>query len=131
MDREVIYGIVELQSRLVYWQQLLRLRDWDIDISIKRMAQFEQRNVGGEIHTYPRVKRALIYILDPADHGALYPPAQWPQNMELTLIHELMHLSIHDCTVSYDAHPKAELLEERAVSALARAFYELHGRTQS
>lgn len=122
MYQECIYTEDQLRSRLAFWQQTLRLQDWRIDIGHKRMAQFEIPGRSGELHVYSHTKVAVINILHPEDYAALTPQPRLPHDMEWTLVHELMHLSMHHCTLKYDTGSLQEMLEEQAVNALTAGF---------
>ena len=89
MGDPIILNQQQLNELLAYWQVLLRLRDWDIKIAIKRTRDFKFDEAAGETTWLLAKKMAVITIVDPAD----YPPdSLWPQDMEMTLIHELVHL---------------------------------------
>jgi hypothetical protein len=78
----------ELTSLCAEWQKTLRLQDWKILVQIKRTHDMPE-GLEGCIETTRTKKDAVIRILDPAD----YPPkAAWVQDMEATLVHELLHL---------------------------------------
>ena len=78
----------ELAGLCVTWQARLRLQDWQVQIRFARAAE-----LGGEVQgdcdwCLPK-KAALIRILTPADYPENCP---WPQDVELTVVHELLHL---------------------------------------
>ncbi len=125
MTEPCLYTIDQLRERLAYWQRVLRLQDWDIQISIARMSTFEKQGSAAEVHTYERTRTVRIKILDPEDYAGLNPAALRPQDMEYSIVHELMHVVIYACTVSFDSHPKAELLEEQCVHNLTTAVLSL------
>ena len=85
--KEVIYTKEELEERLVYWQEKLRLRDWMIQINIKREQDFTTSDSNAEILYNLSNKSAFISMMDPVDFDDLLP-----QDMEWLLIHELLHL---------------------------------------
>lgn len=79
----------ELQERLAYWQPLLHLGQWDIKVRIARVFDFPNTNTQGRCEWTIERHEALIRILDPADWD---PAIIYPQDMETTLVHELLHL---------------------------------------
>lgn len=118
-----------LRDRCEYWQRILRLQDWDVDLEIVR-----QRVVGRDTMgdcTRATLKRvARIRILDPRDIDGqdMMTPAE-AHDWELTLVHELLHLELHD------AFPKGwpdggaeELAMERAIDALSKGLVRLERR---
>lgn len=106
----------QLRERLAYWQKVLRLQDWDIQIEIARMPQFTSPDRAAEIHIHYTHKRAFIRILDPEDYS--YNMVPWdPQDMEMSLVHELMHIYFYPAQDHMTYH---EL--EQAVHSLATAF---------
>lgn len=126
MIETCIYTLEQLQARLAYWQRVLRLQDWDVTVDIVPLAQMGGHHYG-EITMYALLKRAVIRILSAVDYEAAAGAAAFarPLDMEYTLIHELMHLSIFLCSKKYDVNSNEELFEEQAVHALALAFLSL------
>lgn len=112
-----------LQQRLVYWQQKLRLQDWRIKVSIARSADIGGEYQGG-INWSLNAKTASIRVLDPID----YPEhSSEKQDMENTLVHELLH--IHFALISEKCNPQPteiyNLFEEQAIESLADALVAL------
>lgn len=115
----------EARDRLAYWQDVLRLKDWDIDVSIER-----RREIGGGglgCATIDCYRRARVRLCDPID----YDERDWPidRDMEATLVHELVHLHLDDLRVvekDKDGKTTAEYVAlERATETLARALLAL------
>ena len=89
MKGGVIYSTdKELRKACRKWQKVMRLQDWDIVCKIQRTKGMNMENVEGSCTWNVMNKTAVIRILDPVD----YPDNEWEQNMEETLVHELMHL---------------------------------------
>lgn len=108
------------RERCAYWQKVLRLEDWDLDVRLVRR-QVLPRGVGATDASLYR--RAKIRLLDPLDH---YDEA-WPQDndVELTLVHELLHLVFEEAgrpalknedSAEYQAFERA--IEHTAVALL-------------
>ncbi|MBR3241182.1 MAG: hypothetical protein IKF90_00595 [Parasporobacterium sp.] len=70
------------------WQERLRLQAWNIECGIYRERNFSNNGCDGENEYDLRNGNSLIRILDPLD----YPKSRFPQDMEATLVHELLHL---------------------------------------
>lgn len=102
------------------WQKILRLQDWDVKVSIQRERDIQLNYVQGECSWKIKSKRAIITLLDPLD----YPPdAMCPQNHEMTLIHELLHL--HFAPFSAEDKTPEDIAQEQAINALSRALLML------
>ena len=87
MLEEVIYTEDQLNKRLEYWQEKLRLRDWLVQVHIKREKDFTQENSNAYVHYNINNKSAFITIMDSRDFD------DWlPHDMEWLLVHELLHL---------------------------------------
>lgn len=109
---EVIFNPEQLQKKLFEWQKRLRLQDWLITIEIVRERDFSMEGVLGEVHWVLEKKMAKIKIIDPID----YPPDSFePQDMENTLVHELLHL--HFAPFKYDGDNY--VAEEQAIESIA------------
>lgn len=94
------------------WQRVLGLSDWDVKVSYVRAYDMEGQ---GRCSATPKLRKALIAILDPQD----YDPAQhWPQDVEQTLVHELLHLYFR----AGDIGSVDELNTEQGVEATAKAL---------
>jgi len=95
--------LTEKQLREIskYWIAVLGLTDWNIAININHKGDMELTCVAGEV-SYSFVEREVqIRILHPDDYVG--GPA-FLQDMEKTLVHELLHLKFdHVC------HPKGDL----------------------
>lgn len=115
---EVIFKEDELKSRLAEWQKILRLQDWIIDVSICRERDMRLSDNCGECEWNLYKKMAWIRILDPVD----YPPdSMKPQDMELTLVHELLHL--HLAPLDDD---KKDIAIEQAIEAISGGLVDVH-----
>lgn len=114
----------DLEGRLAFWQRLLRLQDWDIEATIVRrhVMQSSTSLASADIEKY---RRAKIRLLDPID----WNPQDWPtdRDLEVSLVHELLHCAFHDAGT-----PKADTPEdvglERAIEATAVALVTLERR---
>ena len=119
--REVIFTQDQLQQKLLEWQKRLRLQDWIISIKLVRERDMDLEGVQGEVFWVIEKKMATIKILDPID----YPPDNMePQDMENTLVHELLHL--HFAALKYDGdnHIAEEQVIESIASGILTAYRE-------
>jgi len=97
------------------WQELLYLQDWDLKFEFQRFE--DGQDYHGITHYQKELKTATIVILDPQFYKS---SSLRPQNIEQTVIHELIHLHLlywntHDCT--------QQVLKEQTCELLARSFY--------
>lgn len=115
----------EAEERLAYWQPLLRLSDWHIRIRVVRGVV-----TGGALGRAfaNQMRDGEVLLKDPIDidfsgiHNA---------DMEVTLVHELLHLRfwwVHD---SIEKDTPEHFLEESAIEATAQALVYINRRAQA
>lgn len=113
-----------LAARCEYWQRVLRLQDWDVRLDIARMADLGVGTLG-ECDPSAVKRQAKITLLDERDLG---PQKFWfdgeSWDWEITLVHELLHLHLHD-VVGKDYQTPAGLAAERAIHAISKALVAL------
>ena len=73
------------------WQQRLKLNDWRINWAMARRTDLKPNTVG-QIHWDKPGKIAAILVLDSSDYRM--PFSAMLDDMELTIIHELVHLKL-------------------------------------
>ena len=116
----------ELKKLCEEWRERLRLQAWDVDVGIYRASEFEIPNCCGENEWGNRNYMSTIRILDPVD----YPKSNFKQDMEITLVHELLHLHFEAFepkdkdTLQYD-------IMERTIDRLAHTMVELKRQAYS
>jgi hypothetical protein len=104
-----------VDDKLAIWQERLKLEDWRISAVMTRRSDLAPKTLGG-IRWDKNKKSAVIWVLDPADYRLPFP--QMLEDMELTVVHELVHLELA-------SQPRSEAHrgnEEHAVSELAQAM---------
>jgi hypothetical protein len=112
----------QLQEKARYWQEVLRLRDWDLIVKKENKKSFDD-STEGNCEFLVSSKCAYIRILNEDD----YPDDSWvPQDMELTLVHELLHLHFAQIREHSDSVPLYEDFEEQAISAISEALVKVH-----
>lgn len=77
-----------LEKDIKRWIKILELGEWDIKVKIKRKDDLENENNSGEIRFNFVHKEAIVSLLDSVD----YINEDFGQDMECTLVHELLHL---------------------------------------
>jgi len=86
-----------LRERLVYWQRVLRLQDWDIEVRVlpQHHLNADSPMSTGRISFNHVYRSACILVADPAtvidDHTAAFTRHS-VYDPEQTLVHELVHL---------------------------------------
>ncbi|WP_136604659.1 hypothetical protein [Paenibacillus dokdonensis] len=120
--KEVIFDNKQLQEKCAEWQRILRLQDWIVDIGISRSRDMNLDNAQAEIVPCLPKRMATVRILDSVD----YPPdCAEPQDMELSLVHELLH--IHLFPLFADREDEMRLIaEEQAIEAISRGLIYLY-----
>lgn len=86
---ERIYDEKQLTRVMHKWQHILHLDAWDIRIKLCRRSDMFDQQAQGENNWTLATRQAVIHVLDPVD----YPhDTEFEQNMERTVVHELLHL---------------------------------------
>ena len=108
----------ELDALLAEWQRRLRLRDWDVRIKCVRGYDISLPGTDGTCTWQLETKRAIVEILDPMD----YPPSRfgYDQDVERTLVHELLHLHFAPFAATDDR--LADAAQEQAIDLIAAAL---------
>ena len=105
-------------ERLALWQRRLKLEDWRISVSPARSSQLKPGTLGA-ISWDKGKKTATIWVLDPADYQL--PFREMLDDMELTVVHELIHLEL----ASLPRGQASRSSEEHAVNGFADALLAL------
>jgi hypothetical protein len=107
-----------MDDRLAVWQQRLKLEAWRITVAMVRLSDLPPKTLGG-IRWDKSKKSAVILVLDPSDYRL--PFREMLDDMELTIVHELVHLDL----ASLPRGQASRGSEERAVSGIADAMLGL------
>ena len=119
-DCEYVFNNEEIVSLCFEWQRELRLQHWEIAVKIARECEFETKNAQGECRWTLSTAQATIKIIDSVD----YPSSPFKQDMEKTLVHELLHLHF----ASFDETKNGSLEEvmlERCIDHISKALVNL------
>jgi hypothetical protein len=106
----------QLEKATKYWQRLLRLQDWELDVQFAVPPEIEE-GAYGICRISDMYRRAKIRLLKP---GCTDKQGLVKNDITATLLHELIHIHIHTIT---GINKKA--YEEFVIEALAHAFAEL------
>jgi hypothetical protein len=108
----------QVHDWLRLWQKRLRLEEWKIDVKIVRIWDLEQGTLGHIDWSVPH-KTATIKVLNPSDYEL--PKDKIPADMELSIVHELVHLHLSVLPLN----KSTRTAEEQVVSMLADALVSL------
>ena len=112
--KEVIFSQEELQEKLKTWQKRLRLQDWIIKVHIVRGRDMKLEECQAEVSWTIAKKTATVRIIDPLDYPS---DVTDPQDMENSLIHELLHLHLAPITGG-DVDGVFHIAEEQAIESI-------------
>lgn len=107
-----------LNGRLDLWQKRLNLADWKITLVLSQATDLKPKTLGN-IHWDASKKTAAIRVLSPSGYQLSCRDAL--SDMEVTLVHELVHLELSALPRS----PASRREEEFAVNRIADAFLRL------
>ena len=109
-------------EKLWVWQRRLNLSDWDISVIVSRANELKPKTLGN-VHWDLEKKSAVIRVLDPADYRL--PPNLILRDIELTVVHELIHLEIAPALADLHRTDANRVEEEKAVNHMADALLTL------
>jgi hypothetical protein len=126
--KEVILTEEQLQQKLKEWQKRLRLQDWIIKVRLARALELPENSMGC-VHVVLPKKMAIIKVLDPIDYDS---SLMLPQDMEDTLVHELLHLHLEPILHGIDdsKHIEVEQAIESISFGLVTALRESGGKKE-
>jgi hypothetical protein len=110
------------KEKLAEWQKRLELQDWNISLEIVRASELKPKTLGN-IHWDTDKRTATIRVLDPADYRL--PPRAMLEDMEFTVVHELIHLEIAPVLSHFTRSDADRREEEHAVNHMADALLHL------
>jgi len=106
-----------IREKLPFWQKRLALQDWKVSVFMVHPADLRQRTLGN-IHWDPDKKTAVIHVMDAADYQTSFRDAV--NDMEFTVVHELIHLEMVSLPRSEASHSE----EEHVINHLADALLQ-------
>jgi len=105
-------------QKLQFWQDRMNLKDWKIAVQLVRADQLEPKTLGN-IHWDTDSKTATIAVLSAGDYKLPWKPML--DDMEFTVVHELVHLEL----ASLPRSEASRRVEEHAVNEIATALLKL------
>lgn len=109
-------------EKLWIWQKRLNLQDWNISVLVARASDLKPKTLGN-VHWDLEKKTAVIRVLDPVDYR-LAPNLILP-DIELTVVHELIHLEMAPTLADLHRTDANRVQEEKAVNRMADALLAL------
>ena len=104
-----------IEEKIRVWQRRLKLEDWRVSVVMTRRADLKPRTLGG-IRWDKGKKSATMSVLDPSEYRL--PFRAMLDDMELTVVHELVHLEL----ASLPRSEASRSIEERAVNGIAESL---------
>ena len=120
--REFIYkDRDELLESLAFWQSVLRLQDWTIDVRQVRGNGLNMVSDSvGRCRPVLTNKMATIGIIDPVDYD---PECSFPLDQEWLLVHELLHLHLEP--IAPDVNSPLNFCTEQALESITCGLISL------
>ena len=117
----------ELAKLAKEWQEILRMQDWNVNVKISR--GFDMPLTDSQaVSTWRLEKRIVtIDIIDPVDYN---PSLLYPQDMEQSLVHELLHplMAMFESEETAKNGSMSSIVQEQIINSLASAFVNLKRR---
>lgn len=100
---------------------VLKLHDWEVGISIARQRDMKLNNSQATCEWDYTHKVMLIQLLDPID----FPPNElWPCDMEISLVHEMLHPVFHPFGAPVLEGPEYKM-QHSAIQTIAEAIVKM------
>jgi hypothetical protein len=113
-----------VQRSLHTWQRTMNLTDWNVKVELLHASALEPKTLGN-IHWDLNTKSATIGVLSSYDYTL--PTPEMLGDMEVTIVHELVHLDLASLPRNADSMRN----EEFAVNQLTHALLDLAKRPQN
>lgn len=111
-----------ITEKVCVWQKKLNLQDWKISVLVVRTADLKPKTLGN-IHWDGEKKTAVLRVLDPADYKL--PFRAMLNDIELTVVHELIHLELAPVLSPLQRNDANRMEEEHAVNHMAQALLDM------
>jgi hypothetical protein len=109
----------ELRKQLAYWQRILYLQDWTIDVRVVRQWDMGDRLTLAQCEWFLQRKDAIIQVLNPHDLPGISSRFLHSEecDYDVSLVHELLHL--HFAPFHKDAD---DVAHEQAINSISRGI---------
>lgn len=116
-----------LAEQCSYWQEVLRLQDWNIDVRLVRPHEMAgDKSPVAQTEVYEHRKDAIMRFLHPMDLITLQSHFLFGEekDYDLNIVHELLHL--HFAPFQEAIETSKGTAQEQAIEAISRAIVKLH-----
>jgi len=110
-----------VKDKLQFWQKRLNLEQWEINVQLVRNTSLKPKTLGN-IHWDASTMQATIDVQSSYDYKL--PFQEMLDDMEFTVVHELVHLQLS----SLPRSEASRSAEEHAVNEITQAFLNLAKR---
>jgi len=104
-----------VNGRLAFWQQRLKLQDWTVSIVMSQASDLRPKTLGN-VHWDTSKKTAVIRVLRASEYQLACRAML--DDMELTVVHELVHLELSSLPRSTASRSEEEHAVIRITDAL-------------
>jgi len=120
MDDEALE--CELHKQLAYWQRILYLQDWTVELRIVRQWEMADNQTLAQCEQHLQRKDAIIYVLHPQDLPGLSSRFLNGEecDYDISLVHELLHLHFAPFRNENDT-----TVHEQAINAISRGLVKV------
>jgi hypothetical protein len=110
-----------IKEKLQFWKRRLNLENWDISVQLVRSTSLKPKTLGN-IHWDTSTMQAAIDVQSSYDYKL--PMKEMLDDMEFTVVHELVHLQLS----SLPRSEASRTAEEHAVNEITQALLNLAKR---
>jgi hypothetical protein len=107
-----------VEEKLALWRQRLKLEEWRVSVVMAQQSDLAPKTLGA-VKWDKAKKNAVIFVLGPSEYRL--PFCEALEDMELTVVHELLHLEL----TSLPRGQASRSSEEHAVNGIAEAMLGL------
>ena len=108
----------ELQTWCAKWQKILSLKHWSVQVKYEKKHRMAAGSYA-EVFCKTGILSAVIKIMDPMDYDDPYIP----QNIELSLLHELIHIPLMMFSKPEEGTTE-DVLQEQFLELMSRALLQ-------
>lgn len=116
-----------IADQVAYWQQVLRLQDWNVDARVARAHEMvgDQQPIA-QCDIYEQRKDAVLRVLHPMDLPTVSQHFLFGEekDYDLSIVHELMHLHFQPFQSAADT--AQGLAQEQCIETVSRALLRLY-----
>lgn len=116
-----------LAEQVTYWQEILRVQDWNIEVRVVRAHEFPgDKTPVAQTEIFEWRKDAIMRFMHPMDTPIIQSRFLFGEekDYDLCIVHELLHLSM--VGFDPDADSPKNVYAEQHIEAVSRALVKLH-----